>query len=106
MEEPDASDLDSGDGLDPVEFSWRYLRELSERERELSRELDEVRDELYEQARAMKNAGLASVVQIAEALDRNRQRVNSWMHAKPSSTGRDKQERDPDWVDPEGHVQF
>lgn len=106
MEQPDASDPDLSGMLDPVEFSWRYLRELSERERELSRELEGVRDELYEHARAMKNGGTASVAQIAEALDRNRQRVNAWMHARPRSSGRNESERRLDWVDPEGHVQF
>ena len=92
------------DALDRVAFAWRYLRERSERERELARELDEVRDDLYEHARAMKNAGTASVAEIAEALGRNRQRVNAWMHAKPSAPNRDGPDRDTDWIDPEGQL--
>jgi predicted XRE-type DNA-binding protein len=98
-------DQDSDFELDPVAFSWRYLRDISERERELARELDEVRDELYEQARAMKNAGVASVAQIADALGRNRQRVNAWMKTKTSESSQDKPDHDPDWIDPEGHLE-
>ena len=104
MGDSEQGDQDSDFELDPIAFSWRYLRDISERERELTRELDEVRDELYEQARAMKNAGVASVAQIAEALGRNRQRVNAWMQTKPSGNSQVKPAHDPHWIDPEGHL--
>lgn len=62
---------------------WSELLELSQRERALASELEQVRAQLHEQAREMKNSGQASVAEIAERLDRNRQRVNGWMREKP-----------------------
>ena len=70
--------------LEGDEFEWIKLTNLSVRERALSRELDEVRRELQEQARAMKLTKIASVDQMAKRLDRNRQRVNGWMRGKPA----------------------
>ena len=106
MEAPEDDPRDASECPDPIEFAWSCLREMSGRERELSRELDEVRDELYEHARAMKESGTASVDKIAKALGRNRQRVNAWMRAKPKRPDRAGQDSDAGWVDPEGHVQF
>lgn len=89
--------------FDGPDAMWAKLQNLSARERALARELDEVREQLFEHAREMKHAEIASVAEIAERLHRNRQRVNAWMR-----TGRPSRERErvPDdaWIDPEGHV--
>ena len=89
--------------LEGPEAEWLKLENLSSRERALARELDEVREQLFAQARAMKRARIASVAQIAERLDRNRQRVNAWMRTAQPPRERTR-DRGDGWVDPEAHV--
>ena len=89
--------------LEGPEAEWLKLENLSARERALARELDAVREELFEQARAMRRARIASVAQIAERLGRNRQRVNAWMRTE-RPTREPKRDRGDGWVDPEAHV--
>jgi hypothetical protein len=90
--------------LDEDENPWLKLQNLSTRERELARELDDVREQLHAHAREMKHARIASVAQIAGKLDRNRQRVNSWMRNEHSSRAPDGDDHDEGWIDPEEHV--
>lgn len=89
--------------FDGADAMWAKLQNLSARERALARELDEVREQLFEHAREMKRAQIASVAEIADKLDRNRQRVNAWMRTERLSRER---ERVPDdaRTDHEGHV--
>jgi hypothetical protein len=89
--------------LEGPEIEWQKLLNLSSRERALTSELDEVREQLYEQARGMRRARIASVAQIAERLDRNRQRVNAWMRSERPAR-EPKRDRGDGWVDPEAHV--
>ena len=89
--------------LEGLEAEWLKLENLSLQERALARELDEVREQLFQQARAMKRARIASVAQIAERLDRNRQRVNAWMRTE-RPTREPKRVRDDGLIDPEAHV--
>jgi hypothetical protein len=89
--------------LEGPEAEWLRLENLSSRERALARELDEVREQLFEQAREMRRVRIASVAQIAERLDRNRQRVNAWMRTERPARER-KGARDDGWIDPEAHV--
>jgi hypothetical protein len=89
--------------LDGPDAVWAKLQNLSARERALARELDEVREQLFEHAREMKRAQIASVAEIADRLDRNRQRVNSWMRTERPSRERERVPNDAR-IDPEGHV--
>ena len=90
--------------LETDEMKWLNLEELSAKERALARELEETRAQLYEQARAMKVARVASVEQIAQRLGRNRQRVNAWMRNRQPPQQPEKTNREADWTDPEAHV--
>ena len=52
----------------------------------------------------MKRAKIASVADIAERLDRNRQRVNSWMREKQIKRESEDSTPDSNEWDPEAHV--
>ena len=104
MEASDARGEQLQLALETDEIKWSKLEELSLRERALARELDEVREQLHEHARAMKLARVASVEQIASRLGRNRQRVNAWMRNRQQPREPGETDREDGWRDPEGHV--
>jgi hypothetical protein len=54
----------------------------------------------------MKRAKIASVADIAERLDRNRQRVNSWMREKQIKREPESSDQHADEWEPEAHVPY